>query len=158
IPDLIDFITTGDVGTSVTFPMQCSALCKNGFVVLNGWTCKSIMMYTLKTDKHIHTKKNVICLSTHNMDIHKYERNELQMINIQDGYLAMFRDSKEVLEELHLPEEELRKETEQRYDGEDHISSHYVKYQFPSTNTVLLIFHSSLYSESKDFQLICCFT
>jgi len=49
-------------GASDTIPMQCSALRKNGFVVLKGKACKIVDMSTSKTGKHGHAK---VC-SVHN--------------------------------------------------------------------------------------------
>ena len=57
-----NFETVGS-GASETFPQQCSALRKNGYVVIKNRPCKIVEMSTSKTGKHGHAKVRVQCFS-----------------------------------------------------------------------------------------------
>jgi len=115
--DDYDF-TTGDAGASATFPMQCSALRKNGFVMIKNRACKIVEMSTSKTGKHGHAKVHMvgldiftnrkyedICPSTHNMDVPNVSRKDYQLLDCSDdGFLSLMDDTGETREDLKVPE------------------------------------------------------
>uniref|UniRef100_A0AAZ3P8G4 Eukaryotic translation initiation factor 5A n=1 Tax=Oncorhynchus tshawytscha TaxID=74940 RepID=A0AAZ3P8G4_ONCTS len=129
----LDF-TTGESGASATIPMQCSALRKNGYVVLKGRPCKIVEMSTSKTGKHGHAKVNMVgidiftnkkyedmCPSTHNMDVPHIKRNEFQLLNITDGFMSLMGDNGDVREDLRVPDSDLGKEIEQKFAASEDI-------------------------------------
>merc|ERR1712020_581408 len=120
--DDYDF-TTGDAGASATFPMQCSALRKNGFVMIKGRPCKIVEMSTSKTGKHGHAKVHLvapdiftnkkyedICPSTHNMDVPNVSRKDYQLCDIDDGYLSLMDDGGDMREGLKVPDGDIGEE------------------------------------------------
>lgn len=121
---------TGDAGASATFPMQCSALRKNGFVMLKARPCKIVEMSTSKTGKHGHAKVHMvgidiftgkkyedICPSTHNMDVPHVKREDYQLTDIDDGFLVLMSDGGDLREDLKIPEGELGLQLRAEYDA-----------------------------------------
>ena len=111
---------TADAGASATYPMQCSALRKNGFVVIKGRPCKIVDMSTSKTGKHGHAKVHLVTLdvftgkkledlspSTHNLEVPFVQRNEYQLLDIDDGFLSLMNMDGETKDDVKAPEGEL---------------------------------------------------
>jgi len=110
-------------GASLTFPMQCSALRKNGHVVIKGRPCKIVDMSTSKTGKHGHAKVHLvaidiftgkkledICPSTHNMDVPHVYRNEYQLVNVDDGFLNLMTSDGTAKDDVKVPDSDLGKQ------------------------------------------------
>jgi len=127
------FDSTGS-GASETFPQQCSALRKNGHVVIKGRPCKIVEMSTSKTGKHGHAKVHLIgidiftgkkhediCPSTHNMLVPNVTRKDYQLCNIADGYLEMMDDAGDMKSDLKVPDNDIGKEMQQKYDDGDQL-------------------------------------
>merc|ERR1711879_729933 len=113
----------GDAGASAAFPMQCSALRKNGFVMIKGRPCKIVEMSTSKTGKHGHAKVHMvaldiftnkkyedICPSTHNMDVLNVSRKDYQLCDIDDDYLSLMDDGGDMREDLKVPDGDVGEE------------------------------------------------
>ncbi|XP_029316688.1 eukaryotic translation initiation factor 5A-1-like isoform X2 [Cottoperca gobio] len=127
-----DDFESGHSGASNTYPQQCSALRKNGFVMLKGRPCKIVDMTTSKTGKHGHAKVHLIgidifnqkklediCPSTHNMEVPHVKRTEYQFVDLdlQDGYLSLLDDAGAPREDLKIPDTDLGKEIKKKFEN-----------------------------------------
>ncbi|XP_057303625.1 eukaryotic translation initiation factor 5A-1-like [Hydractinia symbiolongicarpus] len=123
---------TGSSGASLTYPQQCSALRKNGFVIIKGRPCKIVEMSTSKTGKHGHAKVHMvaldiftgkkyedICPSTHNMDVPHVSRKDYQIVDINDGFVSLMEDNGETKEDLKLPDNEIGAEVQTKFDKDE---------------------------------------
>lgn len=127
-----DQFAQGDAGASQTYPQQCSALRKNGHVVIKGKPCKIVEMSTSKTGKHGHAKVHLIgtdiftgkkyediCPSTHNMDVPHVARVDYQLVDIEDGYLSLMNDDGEIRQDIKLPESDIGAEIKKKHENEE---------------------------------------
>lgn len=117
----------------MTYPQQCSALRKNGHVVIKGRPCKIVDMSTSKTGKHGHAKVHLVATdiftgrkyedispSTHNMDVPNVTRREYQLINIDDGYLNLMSNDGSSKDDVKVPEGELGEQINAQFEeGKD---------------------------------------
>ncbi|KAF3700996.1 Eukaryotic translation initiation factor 5A-1 [Channa argus] len=139
---MADDFVTGDSGASTTFPMQCSALRKNGFVMVKGRPCKIVEMSTSKTGKHGHAKVHLIgidiftqkklediCPSTHNMDVPNVTRKDYQVIDVSEGFLSLMDDNGETREDLRVPEGDLGKDIEMKFNSGEQFMWYYAENQ-----------------------------
>lgn len=117
-------------GASQTIPMQCSALRKNGFVVISGRPCKIVDMSTSKTGKHGSAKVNMVGIdiftgkkyedispSTHNMEVPVVVRKEYQLIDIEDGFISLITDSGDTKSDVKLPEGEIGEQIKKEFQA-----------------------------------------
>ncbi|TPX35793.1 hypothetical protein SmJEL517_g01892 [Synchytrium microbalum] len=107
-------------GASLTYPMQCSALRKNGFVLLKGRPCKIVDMSTSKTGKHGHAKVHLVGVdiftnkkledlspSTHNMDVPNVSRIEYALLDIEEDFLSLMTGDGSTKDDVKVPEGEV---------------------------------------------------
>merc|ERR1712035_198086 len=121
---------SGTSGASETYPMQCSALRKNGYVMIKGRPCKIVEMSTSKTGKHGHAKVHLvaldiftnkkaedICPSTHNMNVPNVSRKDYQLVNIDDNFAELMGDDGETKSDLQVPDDDVGKEITEKFDN-----------------------------------------
>ncbi|KAJ1538420.1 Eukaryotic translation initiation factor 5A [Cladochytrium tenue] len=96
-------------GTSQTYPMQCSALRMNGFVVLKGRPCKIVHMFTCKLvhligiDLITGKKLEDLLPSTRDIDVPNVVRQEYQVLNISDGFFSLLTSDGGTKDDCKVP-------------------------------------------------------
>ncbi|KAJ1916980.1 translation initiation factor eIF5A [Mycoemilia scoparia] len=132
--DHTEVFESADAGASLTFPMQCSALRKNGHVVIKGRPCKIVDMSTSKTGKHGHAKVHLVAIdiftgkkyedispSTHNMDVPNLKRAEYTLIDIDDGFLNLMDQEGNMKDDVKLQEGDLGAKIQEAFDADKEL-------------------------------------
>jgi len=127
-----DTFEAASSGASSTYPMQCSALRKNGHVLLKNRACKIVEMSTSKTGKHGHAKVHLIgidiftgkkyediCPSTHNMLVPNVTRKDYQLLDIEDGFLQLMDDNGVTKADLKCPDTDIGGEIKDKHEKEE---------------------------------------
>jgi len=122
-------------GASTTYPQQCSALRKNGHVVIKDKACKIVEMSTSKTGKHGHAKVHLvgidiftgkkledICPSTHNMDVPSINRTEYELCSIDDGFMSLMNDQGDMRSDLKIPDGDVGKDITDKFENDDTVT------------------------------------
>ncbi|KAI8589283.1 Eukaryotic translation initiation factor 5A [Geranomyces variabilis] len=115
-------------GASETYPIQCSALRKNGHVVIKGRPCKIVDMSTSKTGKHGHAKVHLVATdiftgkkledlspSTHNMNVPNVVRIEYPLLDIDDGFLSLMKEDGSTKDDIKVPDNEIGQQIEEGF-------------------------------------------
>ncbi|KAF7997707.1 hypothetical protein HCN44_009960 [Aphidius gifuensis] len=113
-----DNLSTSGCNATNTFPVECSALRENFFVMIKSHPCKIVKISPLtRTEVRVtgidvlsSQKYEDICRST--MDIVEVEEKYYTLLDIHDGYFSLLsRDDRSILRnDLPLPKTDLAKE------------------------------------------------
>jgi len=128
-----EYQETATSGASATYPVQCSSLRKNGFVMIKARPCKIMEMSTSKTGKHGHAKVHLVgldiftnkkyedlCPSTHNIDVPNVNRSDFQLIDISDDlYVTLMNEKGDTRDDLKLPDGEMGQKIKEEFGRED---------------------------------------
>ncbi|KAI4144159.1 MAG: hypothetical protein LQ341_002715 [Variospora aurantia] len=146
---------SADAGASTTYPMQCSALRKNGFVVIKSRPCKIVEMSTSKTGKHGHAKVHLVaidiftgkkledlCPSTHNMDVPNVTRREYQLLDISDdGFLSLMGDDGDTKDDVKVPESEVGEKITRLFKEEEKDTIGRQTFELKDAIKICAVFH-----------------
>ncbi|KAG0286100.1 Eukaryotic translation initiation factor 5A [Linnemannia gamsii] len=124
-------------GASLTFPMQSSALQKNGYVVIKGRPCKIVDITTAKGDRYGQSMVHLVGLdiftgkrledtvsSTHNMEVPNINRGEFPLISIEDDFLSLMNGDGSTKANVRVPEGALGRQIKANSDdGKDLLIS-----------------------------------
>merc|ERR1712232_1419945 len=128
-----DTIEVASSGSALTYPMQCSALRKGGFVMIKNRPMKIIDMSTSKTGKHGHAKAHLVatdiftgkkaedlCPSTHNMNVPVVKRKEYMLIDIdEDDHMSLMDNGTgDVKADVKVPDDSVGKSIRDYFEGE----------------------------------------
>ncbi|KAJ3120773.1 Eukaryotic translation initiation factor 5A [Physocladia obscura] len=107
-------------GASLTYPMQCSALRKNGHVVIKGRPCKIVDIFTGK-------KLEDVSPSTHNMEVPHVSRTEYELLDIDDDFLSLMTETGATKDDVKMPDGDLGRDLLAAFKAERNLSVTVIK-------------------------------
>jgi translation initiation factor 5A len=126
----IEVFEKAESGASAVFPMAAGQLRKGGMIVIKGCPCKVVDISVSKTGKHGHAKAHIVatdiftdkkleelCPTSHNVEVPVVKRSDLTVVDInEDGFLSLMDDDGTTREDLRLPEGDLGKEIQAKFE------------------------------------------
>ncbi|GME84873.1 unnamed protein product [Ambrosiozyma monospora] len=111
-----------DKSSSSSSSQKCSALRKNGNVVIKGRPCKIVDISTSKTGTivvgtDIFTQAKLQDSCTQNMQVPSITRADYQLLDIENGYMELLTEAKLPKSDLKVPTGELGNKLQQELDA-----------------------------------------
>ncbi|KAG0247417.1 Eukaryotic translation initiation factor 5A [Mortierella polycephala] len=123
----LDFSQSG--GHAFTYTVQCSSLRRNGHVVIKNRPCKIVDVLTtadeygdvyvklVAIDIFTGNKLEDLSPSTHNMNVPNVSRNELQLVNIDEGFLNLMTNDGSPKDDVKQPQGDLGHQMVEDFNG-----------------------------------------
>ncbi|KAL7714316.1 eukaryotic translation initiation factor 5A-1-like [Entamoeba marina] len=128
---LLQDFQSGNSEADQFYPAKAGSIKLGGMVIINNAPCKVIEYSKVKDGKHGHAKVNMTgvdiftkkkyfttCPASHNVEVPIISKQEMELQNIEDGYIHLLTPSGIVREDIKLPSGDLGDEISERFNKE----------------------------------------